>query len=55
MKKPIPVGENCWIEAEDISAVLRQNGSLLVFLKSGKTVNVSDDMTREELENLIEA
>lgn len=55
MKKPIPVGENCWVEADDISAVLRQNGSLLLFLKSGKAVTVSDDMTREELEKLIRA
>lgn len=55
MKKPIPVGESCWIEAEDISAVLKQDGHLLVFLKSGKAVSVSDDMTREELEKLIQA
>lgn len=55
VKKPIPVGENCWVEADDISAVLRQNGSLLLFLKSGKAVTVSDDMTREELEKLIRA
>lgn len=55
MKNPLRVNENCWVEAEDISAVLRQEGHILVFLKSGKTVNMPDDLSREELNKLINA
>ena len=52
MTDPVKVGEG-WFDRAEVAAVLRQDGRLLVFLKSGKPVTMPDDMSREELEALI--
>ena len=51
MKDPIKL-ENILIDRDEIAAVLRQEGRVIVFLKSGKTVNFPDTLSREELEAL---
>ena len=53
MKKPVKIGENCWVEAAEIAAELRQDGKLLVFLRSGKVVIVPDSLSKEERNSLI--
>lgn len=52
MKNPVKVGD-CFFDKHEIAAVLRQDGQLLVFLKSGKPVTLPDNMSRDELEALI--
>ena len=52
MKNPVKVGD-CFIDRSEVAAVLRQDGRLLVFLKSGKPVTLPDNMSREEIEELI--
>ena len=52
MKDPVKVGGG-WFDRSEVAAVLRQDGRLLVFLKSGKPVTMPDDMSRDELEALI--
>ena len=49
MRDPIRI-EECIIDRDEIAAVLRQDGRLVVFLKSGKTINMPDNLSGEELE-----
>lgn len=49
MKDPIRI-EECVIDRGEIAAILRQEGRVIVFLKSGKTINMPDTLTSEELE-----
>lgn len=51
MKDPIRI-EECLIDRNEIAAVLRQEGRVIVFLKSGKTINMPDTLTGEELANI---
>lgn len=51
MKDPIRI-EECVIDRGEIAAILRQEGRLVVFLKSGKTINMPDTLTSEELEDI---
>lgn len=52
MKNPVKVGDG-FFDKSEVAAVLRQDGRLLVFLKSGKPVTLPDNMSREEIEALI--
>ena len=52
MKDPVKVGDGYFDKCE-VAAVLRQDGRLLVFLKSGKPVTLPDNMSRKEIEALI--
>ena len=52
MKNPVKVGDG-FFDKNEVAAVLRQDGRLLVFLKSGKPVTLPDNMSREEIEALI--
>lgn len=52
MLDPVKVGDG-WFDKSEVAAVLRQDGRLLVFLKSGKPVTLPDTMSAEEIEALI--
>ncbi len=52
MTDPVKVGDG-WFDRSEVAAVLRQDGRLLVFLKSGKPVTLPDNMSRDEIEALI--
>lgn len=52
MRDPVQIGE-VWFDRSEIAAVLRQDGRLLVFLKSGKPVSFDDTFTSAEIEKLI--
>ena len=52
MQDPVKVGDG-WFDKSEVAAVLRQDGRLLVFLKSGKPVTLPDHMSNEEIEALI--
>lgn len=52
MEKPVKVGDG-WFDKSEVAAVLRQNGNLLVFLKSGKPVTLHDDWSEDEIEKLV--
>lgn len=54
MINPVKVGD-AWFDAAEVAAVLRQNGQLLVFLKSGKPVSMPDTLSEEEIKKLINA
>ena len=51
MKDPVELG-NAIFDRAEIAAVLRQDGDVLVFLKSGKAVAMRDTLSREELAQL---
>lgn len=53
MKEPVRIGRYAWFDREEIAAVIRQNGTLIAFLKSGKPVNLDDRFSTEEIEALI--
>lgn len=53
MTDPVKVGDG-WFDRSEVAAVLRQDGRLLVFLKSGKPVTLPDTMTTSEILELIE-
>ena len=48
----VKVGDG-WFDRSEVAAVLRQDGRLLVFLKSGKPVTLPDNMSRDEIAALI--
>lgn len=52
MKNPVKVGDG-FFDKSEVAAVLRQDGRLLVFLKSGKPVTLPDNMSQEEIDALI--
>ncbi len=52
MKDPVRIGE-VWFDRSEIAAVLRQDGRLLVFLKSGKPVSFDDTFSTDEIQRLI--
>ena len=52
MVDPIKIGDG-WFDKSEVAAVLRQDGRLLVFLKSGKPVTLPDNMSTEEIEELV--
>lgn len=54
MKDPIRVGNNAWFDRNEIAAVIRQDGKVLAFLKSGKPVSIDDRFSTEEIETLIQ-
>lgn len=51
MKEPIRI-DDCVIDRSEIAAILRQEGRVIVFLKSGKTINMPDTLTSEELDEI---
>ena len=51
MKDPIRVGD-LTIDRHAISAVLREPGRVLIFLRNGRPIIISDTLSKEELEAL---
>lgn len=55
MKDAIRIGD-AWVDREEISAVLPQNGTLLVFLRgTDRPMIIHDTFSREELRALVRA
>ena len=52
MQEPVKIGDG-WFDKGEVAAVLRQNGKLLVFLRSGKPVTLPGPMSDAEIEALI--
>ena len=56
MKDPITIGRgSCVIDRAAINGVVRQDGRLLVFLKSSRPINIPDELSREVFEALTPA
>ena len=51
MKDPVKIGE-CTIDRAAIQAVVPQDGRLLIFMRSGRPINIENTLSKEELEEL---
>lgn len=52
MRDPIKVGD-AWIDRAAVTAVLRQNGRILIFLRHSRPLGMDDTLSCEELERLV--
>lgn len=53
MKDPITIESGCCvIDRAALNGVVRQDGRLLIFLKGNRPINLPDNLSREEFEQL---